>query len=440
MKFEQHVSQSQKQTQSQKLVLTQQLQQSLQVLHFSIEELNQFIQAKSMENPLIELKEASYSTSYSKPKNASGKELDTLIQVPDRKESLFEHLLQQIHLNYRDTYLRTLVLFLVEYIDLNGYLKISLEEAQQKTGAEYIQLLDALTLIQRLDPAGVGARNLQECLMLQTERNQLAPNLAYLVLEEYFEAFAERKWEQIAKDIDCTLAEIQQIFDYVQTLTPTPGASYGSTEGLYIIPDLTVRIADGKLIVTNNRQGVPELKFHQQYFDRLKQNKDSEVEHYLNQKMQEFETLQKALIQRGDTVLEVGKYLIEHQQAFFFDEKRPLQPLTMREVADALQIHESTVSRAVNGKYLECDFGIFELKQFFVQKLAMQSGEGIANTAIKEQLRQLINEEDKRKPLSDQKIVDLFQKSGIEISRRTVAKYRDELHIPSSSKRKRYDD
>lgn len=440
MKFEQHVSQNQKQVQSQKLVLTQQLQQSLQVLHFSIEELNQFIQAKSLENPLIELKEANYSTNYSKPKNANGQEMDSLIQIPDRKVSLFEHLIQQIHLNYRDTYLRTLVLFLVEYIDLNGYLKITLEEVQQKTGVEYIQLLDALTLIQRLDPAGVGARNLQECLMLQTERDQLAPNLAYLVLEEYFEAFAERKWEKIAKALDCTLADIQQIFDYVQTLTPTPGASYGSTEGLYIIPDLSVKIVEGKLVVTNNRQGVPELKFHQQYFERLKQNEDKEVDHYLNQKLQEFENLQKAIVQRGDTVLAVGKYLIEHQQAFFFDENRPLQPLTMREVADDLQIHESTVSRAVNGKYLECEFGIFELKQFFVQKLSTSNGEEIANTSIKEQLKQFIEQEDKRKPLSDQKIVELFEKIGVEISRRTVAKYRDALHIPSSAKRKRYDE
>lgn len=440
MKFEQHVSQNQKQVQSQKLVLTQQLQQSLQVLHFSIEELNQFIQAKSLENPLIELKEANYSTNYSKPKNANGQEMDSLIQIPDRKVSLFEHLIQQIHLNYRDTYLRTLVLFLVEYIDLNGYLKITLEEVQQKTGVEYIQLLDALTLIQRLDPAGVGARNLQECLMLQTERDQLAPNLAYLVLEEYFEAFAERKWEKIAKALDCTLADIQQIFDYVQTLTPTPGASYGSTEGLYIIPDLSVKIVEGKLVVTNNRQGVPELKFHQQYFERLKQNEDKEVDHYLNQKLQEFENLQKAIVQRGDTVLAVGKYLIEYQQAFFFDENRPLQPLTMREVADDLQIHESTVSRAVNGKYLECEFGIFELKQFFVQKLSTSNGEEIANTSIKEQLKQFIEQEDKRKPLSDQKIVELFEKIGVEISRRTVAKYRDALHIPSSAKRKRYDE
>lgn len=439
MKFEQHVSQNQKQVQSQKLVLTQQLQQSLQVLHFSIEELNQFIQAKSLENPLIELKEANYGTNYSKPKNANGQEMDSLIQIPDRKVSLFEHLIQQIHLNYRDTYLRTLVLFLVEYIDLNGYLKITLEEVQQKTGAEYIQLLDALTLIQRLDPAGIGARNLQECLMLQTERDQLAPNLAYLVLEEYFEAFAERKWEKIAKALDCKLADIQQIFDYVQTLTPTPGASYGSTEGLYIIPDLSVKIVEGKLVATNNRQGVPELKFHQQYFERLKQNEDKEVDHYLNQKLQEFENLQKAIVQRGDTVLAVGKYLIEHQQAFFFDENRPLQPLTMREVADDLQIHESTVSRAVNGKYLECEFGIFELKQFFVQKLSTSNGEEIANTSIKEQLKQFIEQEDKRKPLSDQKIVELFEKIGVEISRRTVTKYRDALHIPSSAKRKRYD-
>lgn len=437
MKFEQQVSQ--KQTQTQKLLMTQTLQQSLQVLHFSIDELNQYIKSQSMENPLIEIKEANYTSNYAKPKSSTGQELDSFSQVADIHESLFEHLIQQIHLNYRDTYLRTLVLFLVEYIDLNGYLKITLEEAQKLTKAEPIQMLDALTLIQQLDPAGVGARNLQECLMLQTERDQQAPELAYYVLEEFFDELVGRKWEEIAKKLNIGLSEIQKIFDYIQTLTPTPGAQYGNVEGLYVIPDLTVKVREGELEVIANRQGMPELRFQQSYFEQFKDSKDKEVKKYLQGKVQEFENLQKAIVQRGDTVLAVGKYIIQAQKEYFLDSTHPLKPLTMKEVASALSIHESTVSRAVNGKYIETDAGIIEMRDFFVQSISSSDGKEIANSQVKNKLKELIQNEDKKKPLSDQKLADLLANKGMEISRRTVAKYREELGILGSSKRKRFD-
>ncbi|GMQ73388.1 hypothetical protein TEHSL10_10220 [Tetragenococcus halophilus] len=167
MKFEQQFSQ--KQSQTQKLAMTQKLQQSIQILQYNTEDLIDYIDNKALENPLLEVIEPSYSSNYSKPRKSSGEEMNYLSQIPDNSISLFEHLIDQVHLNYRDTYLRQLVLYLVEYIDLNGFLKISLKEAAEKTGGSAIQLLDALTLIQQLDPAGVGARNLQECLMLQTK-------------------------------------------------------------------------------------------------------------------------------------------------------------------------------------------------------------------------------------------------------------------------------
>ena len=168
MKFEQQFTQQQKQTQ--KLAMTQKLQQSIQVLQFSTEELTDFIENESLENPLLEVVLPNYTANYSKPRTSTGTEMNYLSQIPDSRISLFEHLLDQIHLNYRDTYLRTLVLYLVEHIDLNGFLTITLEEAEKNTGGTTIQILDALTLIQQLDPAGVGARNLQECLLVQTER------------------------------------------------------------------------------------------------------------------------------------------------------------------------------------------------------------------------------------------------------------------------------
>lgn len=437
MKFEQQFSQQQKQTQ--KLAMTQKLQQSIQVLQFSTEELSNFIDNQALENPLLDVTQPNYTSNYSKPRTSTGTEMNRLNQIPDTTISLFEHLIDQIHLNYRDTYLRTLVLYLVEYIDLNGYLTISLDEAVANTGGTPIQLLDALTLIQQLEPAGVGARNLQECLMLQTERDNYAPEIAYLLLEEYFIELVERKWDSIAKKLLISLADVQKVFDYIQMLTPAPGAIFGSTEGLYIIPDLTVKVEEQQVTVFSNRSGMPEIKFQQNYFEQMKQSGDPDVLKYLKDKQQDFEWLKKTVEQRGDTIFNVGKAIVERQQEFFLNKEHPIKPLILKDISEELAIHESTVSRAVNGKYLETDFGVFELKHFFSQKLASDDGERSTND-VKHRLQALVDAENKAKPLSDQKLVDLLNEEGIDISRRTVAKYRDLLKIPSSAKRKRYDE
>ncbi|HLQ41088.1 MAG TPA: RNA polymerase factor sigma-54 [Tetragenococcus sp.] len=436
MKFEQQFSQQQKQTQ--KLAMTQKLQQSIQVLQYNAEELTEFIDNKSLENPLLEVTQPTYSATYSKPRKNTGEEMNYLSQIPDNAISLFEHLIDQIHLNYRATYLRTLVLYLVEYIDLNGFLKISLEQAAKNTGGTYIQLLDALTLIQQLDPAGVGARNLQECLMLQTERDNAAPPLAYVVLEETFNELADRKWDKIASKFDIELTEVQKIFDYIQTLTPTPGAAYGSTDGLYVIPDLTVKIENRQIRLLSNRKSIPEVKFQQNYFDNMKRSGDPEVLKYLKEKEQDYEWLKKTVQQRGDTIFRVGQAIVKHQTDFFLDEKRPIRPLTLKEISEELDIHESTVSRAVNGKYLETSFGVFELRNFFSQKLNASQGDRSSDDA-RRLMKKIVNDEDKSKPLSDQKLAERMKEEGISISRRTVAKYRDQLNIPGSSKRKRYE-
>lgn len=440
MKFEQHLSQQQKQVQ--KLAMTQQLQQSIQILQYNSEELNAYIETKSLENPLIDLQSNTHHSDFtsSSSRTYTNEEHNYLNQIPDSQTSLFEFLIDQIHLNYRDTYLRTLVLFLVEFIDLNGYLTIDLEEAAQQTGATAIEMLDALTLIQQLDPAGVGARNLQECLMLQVERDDTAPPLAYIVIEEEFDLLANRKWPLIAKKFKVDLSDIQKIFDYIQTLTPSPGSIFESTSGLYIRPDLTIRIKNQQITVLSNKKGMPKLQFQQAYFERMQAVEDKEVQAYIQEKKNEFEWLEKTIIQRGDTILRVGKEIVERQQAFFFNDDRPLVPMTLREIAEILDIHESTVSRAVNGKYLETPFGVFELRSFFSHGLANEStGEETSTSSVKRHLQRLVDNENKAKPLSDQKIVDLLKEQDIDISRRTVTKYREALGIPSSSKRKRYD-
>lgn len=439
MKFQQQYTQKQKQVQSQKLVLTQQLQQSIQVLQFSSDELNQFVEDQTLENPLLELIDTDFVPQNSISSSAKQEETDYLAQIPSRSHSLFEYLLEQIHLNYRDTYLRSLVLFLVEYIDVNGFLSISLDEAVEITGGTPIQLLDALTLIQQLDPAGVGARDLQECLMLQTERDEHAPALAYIMLEEFFEELVQRKWEVIAKNYQVSLPEVQKIFDYLQHLTATPGALFDDPKDLYIVPDLTVTTSEQGLVVSSNKNSVRKVTFQQNYFDQMKKNADAQVLAYLNEKQQEFIHLKKMIEQRGDTILRVGEYIVAHQQAFFLNPARPLKPLILKEVAEKLDIHESTVSRAVNGKYLATEFGVFELKSFFSHKLISADGEESSTASVKVALKEIVDLEDKQKPLSDQKIVDALKVKGMNLSRRTVAKYREQLGIPGSSKRKRYE-
>lgn len=435
---------TQQQTQVQKMAMTQQLQQSIQILQFNTDELQTFIQNKALENPLLEV---NVSTDYMLSNSSavfntydSKEDTNYLNQIPNNGTSLFESLLDQIHLNYRDTYLRQLIIYLTEYIDVNGYLTVTLEEAMTQTGASYIQLLDALTLLQQLDPAGVGARDLQECLLLQIERDDLAPDLAYLIVEETFEEFANRKWKEIAKRYDISLGMVQEVHDYVQLLRPTPGTVFGEISDQYIRPDLVVKISKDDLTVLSTKSGAPSIIFQQAYFNKMSQVEDQDVAAYLKEKKAEFDWIQKSIIQRGDTILRVGKEIVTRQKDFFLKPERPLNPMTLREIAETLEVHESTVSRTVNGKYLETSFGVFELRTFFSTALVQSGGEDdVSASTVQAKIKQVIAQENKQKPLSDQKIVELLASEKVDISRRTVAKYRDILGIPSSSKRKRFD-
>lgn len=441
MQFNQNLNQQQKQVQ--KMAMTQQLQQSIQMLQYNTDDLRAFLENKALENPLIDVKvESDYADLpvRSSKNNYDSQETSYMNQIPDKGMSLFESLLAQIHLNYRDTYLRQLIVFFTEYVDVNGYLTITLEEAVRQTGAEYIQMLDALTLLQQLDPAGVGARDLQECLLLQIERDNEAPPLAYVVIEEEFENFANRKWKEVANRYSVDLQTIQEIHDYIQILSPFPGAAFGESTEHYINPDLLVNVKDESIEVLSTRSGAPVIEFQQSYFEKMAETGDREVKQYIKEKKAEFDWIKRSVTQRGDTILRVGTEIVTRQAPFFFDTERPLKPMTLKEIAEVLEVHESTVSRAVNGKYMQTKFGVFELRSFFTTGLSQNSeGEDVSAADVQTRIKQLVGNENKAKPLSDQKIVDILTTEDVEISRRTVAKYRDILGIAASSKRKRYD-
>lgn len=306
----------------------------------------------------------------------------------------------------------------------------------EKTGADEIAVIDAVTLLQQLDPPGVGARSLQECLMLQTENDTFSPEQAYLILEESFEDLVNRQWDKIAKKYDIQLSDVQAVFDYVRTLTPNPGAGFGKQEHSYIIPDLIFSIENDEPQLLQSKASRPKVSFSQHYFEQL-QNVDEEVKAYVTEKKKEYDWISKSLSQREDTILRVGKIIFEKQSEFFMNQSKELKPLLLRDVANKLHLHESTISRAVNGKYIATPFGTFELKSFFSNAVNRESD--VSADAAKEKIKKIIDEEDKRKPISDSKIEKNLKESGIAISRRTVAKYREAIGIPSSSKRKRFD-
>lgn len=445
MAFEQRFKQQQ--SQIQKLAMTPELQQSIKMLQYNIEDLQQFINDKVMENPLIETVDDNQiiqaGESQYKVSLTTDGDNDYMNSVSsDEAQSLLDYLLDQIYLTMRQTPLRKVVLYLVDYVEQTGYFSANLEDLAEESGIPPIMLLDALTLIQRLDPPGVGARNLQENIMLQIDLDSSAPELAYVVIKDNFDDFVDRKWQHIAREYGVNISDIQEISDFVRTLSPNPGAGFGTPRIGKIYPDLVLKNINDELTLFKVRGAQPEIVFQQKYFDDMSKGNDPEVTKYLADKKREYEWLINGLRQRGDTILKVGQYILKYQAAFFADKTKPIKPLLLREVAAALDVHESTISRTVNDKYIETEFGVYELKSFFgqVANKNKKNAEALSSKAIMLTMQELIDAEDKMKPLSDQKIVLQLMKQNIDISRRTVAKYRENLNVPSSSARKRYKD
>lgn len=421
------------QTQTQKQTLSQTMLQGIHILQLGNLELHDYLNQKVLDNPFLQMKVRESRVS------RSGSQANDLSWIPDRKQSLYEYITEQVMLTYRDTYLRTLIVWWINQLNDKGYVIKSIEEAAAETKGTPIQMMDALTLLQQLDPPGIGARNLQECLMLQTERREDAPDIAYIVLEESFDDLINRKWGAISKRYAVTLENIQSVFDFVQHLNPSPGSAFQADEQISIRPDIIVTIKDAQLQITEARYGVPILSFNKAYAEELEQMKDKEVVKYVREKKKEYESLQENLSLRSETILRVSTAIVHRQAAFFFDEAHPLVPLQLTDLAEELNLHESTISRAINDTYVQTDSGLYELKYFLSRKAKSGNEDAISTTSVQQMIQKLIEEEDKHKPLSDQKIVDLLVQEKIDISRRTVAKYRTELNIPATSKRKRFD-
>ncbi len=298
---------------------------------------------------------------------------------------------------------------------------------------------EMLRIVQKLDPPGVGARDLRECLLLQLEARGETDGLAYRLVKEAFEDLKAHRWSDLGKRFGLDAAEVQKVADELAKLDPKPGLQYSAASDQYIIPDLVVEKIDGEYKVFLNDGGLPRLRISKTYQEiaRDKKKFQGENKDFINQRLNSAHWMIQAIEQRRQTMLKVMNFIVDRQREFFDKGVEYLKPLTLREVADVINMHESTVSRVTNEKYVQTPRGLLPLKFFFSSGLSTTTGEDASARSIKAQIQKMVADEDPKNPLTDQQIVEMFEQKGVKIARRTVAKYRDQLSILPARMRKR---
>ncbi|CAB1370943.1 RNA polymerase factor sigma-54 [Denitratisoma oestradiolicum] len=467
---------------SQHLALTPQLQQSIRLLQLSTLELNQEIEQFLQENPLLERVEPGDDGAAFAPPADLLTQTTTPEAPPERDDtppgpegdepgwgselpmghgnnrdpdddsdagdiqaaatSLRDHLLTQMALTQVSARERALVAFLVEALDEDGYLTQSLEDLldllPEDFGGDREEQLEELQIalrhLQHFDPAGIGARNPRECLELQLLARPDCPakELARTLVRDHLDQLAARDFIRIKKALNCSDDELRDAQALILTLNPRPGAQYAALDTRYIVPDVVVRKLRGQWLASLNGEAMPRLRINRLYANILRQNRGSSLAGHL----QEAKWLIKNVQQRFDTILRVTQAIVDRQRAFFDHGEVAMRPLTLREIADTVGLHESTISRVTTQKYLASPRGIFELKYFFGSHVATDSGGAASSTAIRALIKQLVGAENGKKPLSDSRLAEILGEQGIVVARRTVAKYRESLNIPPVNLRK----
>ncbi|HQK02323.1 MAG TPA: RNA polymerase factor sigma-54 [Verrucomicrobiota bacterium] len=353
--------------------------------------------------------------------------------------SLQEQLLEQVRLSDLTDDERAVAEMIIGNIDDAGYLRASLDELAFSTSTPIDRIAQILKVVQSFHPPGVGARDLRECLLLQLERAGRVASLEYAIVDKHMEALGRRRFPEIARALGKTTDEVQQASERISHLEPRPGRDFMPDDHLYVVPEVFVReSADGYTVSLNN-EAVPHLRISNTYKD-LMANPDStpEVRDYIREKIRAGKFLIKSLHQRQHTISNIAREIVGRQREFMDQGVAHLRPMTMAQVAEAVGVHETTVSRAVSGKYMDTPQGVFEMKYFFTAGIPTANGEGMSNASVKGIIANMIGQEDRAKPLSDEEIVKRLDASGIIIARRTVAKYRSELNILPSHLRKVY--
>ena len=465
---------------SQHLTLTPQLQQSIRLLQLSTLELNQELEKFLMENPLLERDDVEAEPLPPPPNGAAREEyvadageapasdspsansadIDWFSDAPssaprrdDGEESeypqlaaatptLGEHLLGQLALTQLSARDKSVVSTLIAALDENGYLSQSLEEIAELLPPELEVGLDELQIglhyLQSFDPSGVGARTPAECLELQLKAlpdNIPGRELAIGIVHAHLDALAAHDFARLKRQLHCDDASLREAQHLIQSLNPHPGSAYAATETRYIVPDVMVKKTKNAWVASLNPEAMPKLRINRMYAEIL-QSKLHPAGGQMSSQLQEARWLIKNVQQRFDTILRVAQAIVERQRHFLDHGEVAMRPLVLREIAETLGLHESTVSRVTTQKFMATPRGIFELKYFFGSHVATETGGACSATAIRALLKQLVHAEDCKRPFSDSKIAQILSEQGIVVARRTIAKYRESLHIPPVSLRK----
>ena len=451
--------------------LAPQLQQSLQILQAPILELRNLIQAELAVNPVIEEERTeptiedkqkehdefqeefehlakldeewrdfmSQSTAYSSRSQEDEERRQFFFDSIATNETLQQHLLDQLPTSELSAPKRKIGELIIGNIDEVGFLQVSPEEMAQNTGLDVAEIQAVLEVIQMFHPVGVGTRDLRECLLVQLRRVGKAESMEYRIVAHHLEDLGKHRFPEIARRLNTTPEQIQKCADFISTLDPKPGQLFAPDQTNYVLPDVTIEKISGDWQVSLNGEQIPHLRISNTYKDLMaREQNPADVRDYIREKIRSGKFLIKSIHQRQQTISNIAHEILARQTDFFEKGPTALRPLTMVQVADVVGVHETTVSRAISGKYVATPWGVFEMKYFFTPGYQTADGETMSNTSVKNAITELVREEQKRHPLSDKEIVDILTERGIPIARRTVAKYRAEAGILPSNLRKSY--
>ena len=422
------------QKQEQSLVMTFQLKQAIELLQYSTFDLYQYIKEQELENPLIELEEQPQDFLYAEKSNGksilNGSSQQLIDYAQNSDIDMRHNLVKQAKLLFKKEEDQQLVKYLIYNLDDSGFLQLTNYEPFDEDIVER-----GIHLLQLIGPIGLGARNMKECLLLQIAYNYPEEKLAKRLIENHLDLLANRKWNDISRCMKISLATVNEVYKFIQTLNPTPSFGISDFSVEYLVPDIVVELKDEKLTYYLNESYLPDIHFNNQYSDLM--NVKDETSKYINNQFANYKWLLSSIEQRRLTILKIVEVLVEKQESFFRKGFSSLKPLTLKEVASEIEMHESTVSRATMNKVIQTPKGSFDLRKLFTSKLETNDGSLISQTEVKLLLENIIKKENKCKPFSDQQIANHFNdEKGITIARRTISKYREELNIPPARQRK----
>ncbi len=458
-------------------VLAPQLQQSLLILQAPLLELRNLVQQEMETNPVLEeLATEIGSDEGEDPKNTEAadqefkEEFDQLAKLDDEwrdymaqsnsysgrsqddeekrqffldsiatQETLQQHLMGQLNQTALDTHDRKTAEVIIGNIDDSGFLQSTPEDMAMNTGIPQEDFENMLTLIQSFYPPGVGARDLGECLLIQLKRDGRGSSLEYKIISEHMLDLGKRRFPEIARKMGLNVEQVQKCANNISQLDPRPGQIFAEAPQNYVLPDVTVEKIDGEYQIILNGEQIPHLRISNTYKDIMSQDGNgSEVKDYIRDKIRSGKFLIKSIHQRQQTISNIAHEIVKRQREFLDQGSAHLKPMTMVQIADIVGVHETTVSRAISGKYMSTPQGVYEMKYFFTPGYQTSSGEAMSNTSVKEAIQDLVKNENGNAPLSDKEIVEILSDRGIPIARRTVAKYRTELNILPSNMRRKY--